>query len=256
MKLDKKVVERRVNLLRQEGIQFVTNAHVGRREDFATGHMTRIMEDRGCSIKYVDPRQLMDEYDALLLATGATKPRDLPLPGRDLLGVHFAMDYLTRNTKSGADCIGTALRQGCQNLVNFELLDRPPDQRAPNNPWPQWPRIFRVDYSHAECKARFGQDPRVYSIMSKEFLNDGRGRVCGVRTVKIDWSQPGERAPFSEVHFKAEHGKFTTSMPGVFAAGDCRRGQSLVVWAINEGRGAARAIDLFLMGASSLPSPG
>jgi glutamate synthase (NADPH/NADH) small chain len=194
---------------------------------------------------------------------------------------------------TGADCIGTSLRQGCKGLVNFELLERPPDQRAPSNPWPQWPRIYRLDYSHAECKELFGKDPRVYSILSKEFLDNGRGELAGVRTVEIDWSRPGDKAPFSEVagsekvwpadlvflsmgflgpehavsdmlaveydlrsNYRAEHGKFATSLPGVFAAGDCRRGQSLVVWAINEGRGAARAIDEFLMGSSTLPSPG
>jgi NADPH-dependent glutamate synthase beta subunit-like oxidoreductase len=172
MKLDKNVVERRVNLLRAEGVEFVTGAHVGRRDDFPVGHMTRIMEERGCPVKYVDPRQLREEHDALLLATGATQPRDLPIPGRQLRGIYFAMDYLTRNTKSlldshlsdaayvsargkdvivigggdtGADCIGTALRQGCRSLVNFELLERPPDQRGPTNPWPQWPRTYRLD---------------------------------------------------------------------------------------------------------------
>jgi NADPH-dependent glutamate synthase beta subunit-like oxidoreductase len=234
------------------------------------------------------------------------------------------MDFLTRNTKSlldanlsnghylsakgldvivigggdtGADCIGTALRHGCKSMTNFELLDRPPDQRAPNNPWPEWPRIYRVDYSHAESKERFGHDPRSFNILTKEFVDDGHGRVKGVRTVTVDWSKPAEKAPFSEVPnsekvwpadlvllatgflgpeldvgqmlgvesqrprgnwetFKADHGAFATNVPAVFAAGDCRRGQSLVVWAINEGRGAARAIDAFLMGASTLPAPG
>lgn len=319
MKLDKCVVERRINVLREEGVEFVTRAHVGRREDFVVGHMTRIMEERGCEIKYIDPNVLREEYDAVLLSTGATKPRDLPIPGRNLQGIHFAMEFLTRNTKSlldskladasyisakdkdvivigggdtGADCIGTALRHGCRSLVNFELLDRPPDRRAANNPWPQWPRIFRVDYSHAECQQHFGQDPRVYSVLSKEFVGEG-GRVTGVTTVQIDWSKPAAKAPFTEVpgterlwkgdlvflsmgflgpeqsiadmlgvecdqrsNFQAEHGKFATTLPGVFAAGDCRRGQSLVVWAINEGRGAARAIDQFLMGHSVLPAPG
>ena len=320
MKLDKDVVQRRIRLLRDEGVEFVTNAHVGRKEDFPVGHMTRIMEERGCPLRFIDPRTLLEDYNSILLATGATKPRDLPIPGRELQGIHFAMDFLTRNTKSlldselgdgafisakgkdvivigggdtGADCIGTSIRHGCRNLVNFELLDRPPDQRAPNNPWPQWPRIFRVDYSHAECKEKFGQDPRVYSLLSKEFVGDSEGRVTGVKTVQIDWSKPGEKAPFVEVpdsekiwsadlvflsmgflgpehtvssmlgveidprsNYKAEHGRFATNVPGVFAAGDCRRGQSLVVWAINEGRGAARAIDEFLMGRSVLPAPG
>jgi NADPH-dependent glutamate synthase beta subunit-like oxidoreductase len=198
---------------------------------------------------------------------------------------------------TGADCIGTSLRHGCKSLANFELLDRPPDQRAGNNPWPEWPRVYRVDYSHAETKARFGHDPRAYNILTKEFIDNGHGRVNGIRTVTVDWSKPGDKAPFSEVPgsekvwpadlvllatgflgpelpvgemlglemqrprgnwetFKADHGAFATNVPRVFAAGDCRRGQSLVVWAINEGRGAARAIDAFLMGTSALPAPG
>ncbi|MCI0491665.1 MAG: FAD-dependent oxidoreductase, partial [Planctomycetes bacterium] len=198
---------------------------------------------------------------------------------------------------TGADCIGTSLRHGCRSVVNFELLDRAPAERAPNNPWPEWPRIDRVDYSHAESKARFGHDPRVYNLLTREFVDDHRGHVKGVKTVVVDWSKPAEKAPFSEVPgseqtwpadlvllatgfvgpelvvgemlgietqrprnnwvaFKADHGSFATSVPSVFAAGDCRRGQSLVVWAINEGRGAARAIDEYLMGASTLPAPG
>jgi NAD(P)H-dependent glutamate synthase small subunit len=326
MKLDKGVVQRRIDLLAAEGVEFVTCAHVGRPEDFPSGHMTQIMQERCCPVKFIDPNKLLDEFDALLLATGATKPFDptARAPGRQLKGVHLAMDFLTRNTKSllddnlqnghylsakgldvivigggdtGADCIGTALRHGCKSMTNFELLDRPPDQRAANNPWPEWPRIYRVDYSHAESKARFGHDPRAYNILTKEFVDDGRGHVCGIKTVEVDWSKPADKAPFSELPgsektwpadlvllatgflgpelavgemlgietqrprgnwetFKADHGPFATNIPRVFAAGDCRRGQSLVVWAINEGRGAARAVDAFLMGTSTLPAPG
>ena len=325
MKLGKDVVDRRVDLLKEEGIEFVTCTHVGKKEDFASGHMTQIMEERGHEVQYVDPNELLKEYDALLMATGATKPFDPTgrCPGRDLEGIYFAMDFLTRNTKSlldselkdntyksakdldvivigggdtGADCIGTSLRHGCRSLVNFELLDVPPAERADNNPWPQWPRIYRVDYSHAEAKAKWGEDPRAYNVMTKEFVGEG-GKVTGVKTVNVDWTKPGEKAPFSEVEgsektwpadlvllatgfvgpelavgemlgletqnprgnwqtFTGEHGQFTTNLEKVFAAGDCRRGQSLVVWAINEGRGAARAIDIYLQGSSSLPAPG
>jgi NADPH-dependent glutamate synthase beta subunit-like oxidoreductase len=288
--------------------------------------MTQIMQERGCPVKFIDPNKLLEDFDALLLATGATKPFDPTSrsPGRQLKGVHLAMDFLTRNTKSllddnlqnghylsakdldvvvigggdtGADCIGTALRHGCRSMTNFELLDRPPNERAANNPWPEWPRIYRVDYSHAETKARFGHDPRAYNVLTKEFVDDGRGHVRGIKTVEVDWSKPADKAPFSEVPgsekiwpadlvllatgflgpeltvgemlgletqrprgnwetFKADHGPFATNVPRVFAAGDCRRGQSLVVWAINEGRGSARAIDAFLMGTSTLPAPG
>jgi NAD(P)H-dependent glutamate synthase small subunit len=325
MKLDKGVVQRRIDLLAAEGVEFVTCAHVGKEEEFASGHMTRIMEERGCEITYIDPNDLVADFDAVLLATGATKSFDPTgrCPGRDLTGIHLAMDFLTRNTKSllddnlrnghylsakdldvivigggdtGADCIGTSIRHGCRSVVNFELLDRPPAHRAANNPWPEWPRIYRVDYSHAEWKAKSGQDPREFNLMTKEFTGEN-GRVTGVKTVQVDWSKPAEKAPFSEVAgsekvwpadlvllatgflgpelglaeqlglatqkprgnwetFKADHGPFATTVTGVFAAGDCRRGQSLVVWAINEGRGAARAIDAYLMGASALPAPG
>ncbi|MEC7500540.1 MAG: glutamate synthase subunit beta [Planctomycetota bacterium] len=326
MKLDKQVVERRIDLLREEGIRFMPLTQIGRVEDFPDGHVNRILEERGQKIEYIDPATLQDEFDAVVLATGATRPFDptAGCPGRELSGIHLAMDFLTRNTKSlldsqlqdgaflsaadrhvvvigggdtGADCIGTSLRQGCASVVNFELLDRPPETRANNNPWPEWPRVFRIDYSHAETTARFGEDPRKYHVLTKAFVDDGAGRVAAVRTVEVDWSQPGERAPFREVQgserdwpadlvllatgfvgpekgigemlslemqnprgnwetFAAEHGSFATSCEGVFAAGDCRRGQSLVVWAINEGRGAARAVDTYLMGRSQLPAPG
>jgi glutamate synthase (NADPH) small chain len=327
MKLDKRVVERRVQQLRDEGVTFVTNAHVGKQEDFPDGHMTQIMQERGCQVKFIDPQHLVDEYDALLLCTGATKPLDptARCPGRNLVGIHYAMDFLTRNTKSlldsdladetylsargkhvivigggdtGADCIGTSLRHGAASIVNFELLAPAPTERAPNNPWPEWPRIFRIDYSHAEVAAVRGDDPREYSILTKEFVDDGHGRIKAVRTVGVDWSNPVPGgAPFTEMPgtdhewpadlvllatgfvgpelavgemlglktveprrgwltFAAEHGKFATSVEGVFAAGDCRRGQSLVVWAINEGRGAARAVDQYLMGFTYLPAPG
>ncbi len=299
MKLDKGVIQRRLDLMAGEGVAFVTGADVGRN---------------------VDPQQLLADNDAVLLATGATKPRDLPIPGRELNGVHFAMEFLSKNTKSlldsahsdgayisaqgkkvvvigggdtGTDCIGTSLRHGCNELVNFELLDRPPEDRADDNPWPQWPRIFRVDYGHEEAVERFGKDPREYCILSKEFVSDGKGNVKAIRAVKVQWTKVDGRMQMQEVpgsehlvqadlvllamgflgpehyvselfgiktdarsNYVAEHGKFTTNVAGVFAAGDCRRGQSLVVWAINEGRGAARAIDIYLEGTSILPAPG
>jgi len=299
MKLDKGVVQRRLDLMAAEGVQFVTGADVG---------------------KNVDPKKLVAENDAVLLATGATKPRDLPIPGRSLRGVHFAMEFLSANTASlldshhadgkfisaegkrvvvigggdtGCDCIGTSLRHGCSQLVNFELLDQPPEERAKDNPWPQWPRIFRSDYGHEEAAEKFGHDPRTYNILSKEFVDDGQGNVTGIKTVRVAWKVENGKMNMTEIpgseeiigadlvllamgflgpeqyvsellgietdarsNYKAQHGPFATTIPGVFAAGDCRRGQSLVVWAINEGRGAARAIDIFLRGHSSLPAPG
>jgi len=298
MKLDKSIVDRRVDLLRESGIELVTNADVG---------------------KTVDAKELRAKHDAIVLATGATNPRNLDVPGRALRGVHFAMEYLTANTRSllesglrdgryinakdkrvvvigggdtGADCIGTALRHGCKSLVNLELLDQPPAHRAADNPWPLWPKILRTDYAHEEAIARDGADPRSYAIVTKEFLEGAKGAVGRAKIVRVEWKRNGARTEMTEVpgsaeyldadlvlvamgflgpeaylaealevaldarsNYAAKHGDFATSVPGVFAAGDCRRGQSLVVWAINEGRGAARAVDIFLRGSSSLPAP-
>ncbi len=299
MKLEKSLVDRRLDILREEGVKFVTNAHVG-----------------------VDTsaQELRDDYDAMIVATGATRPRDLPIPGRELNGVHFAMEFLLQNTKSlldsgledgkyisakdkrvivigggdtGTDCIGTSLRHGCSALVNFELLPQPPEQRADDNPWPEWPNIFRVDYGHQESEAQFGKDPREFRVLSKQFLDDGQGNVTGVQTVRVEWTKDADgRWQMAEVagseqtfeadlvllamgfvgpedtlaehlglerdarsNFKADYGKYATNVEGIFVAGDCRRGQSLVVWGIAEGRGAARAVDTYLMGSSDLPAP-
>ncbi len=300
MKLSKEAVQRRVDKMSAEGIKFVTGVNVG---------------------VDLDPKELVNDNDAVLLACGATKPRDLPIPNRDAKGVHFAMEFLTANTRqsvhgetlgdgfisaegkdvivigggdTGTDCIATSLRHGCRSLVNFELLPKPPQERAPDNPWPEWPRVFRVDYGHEEAEAKFGRDPREYQILSKEFVVDDAGELAGIKTVEVEWTKdasgkwqmaevegsekqwpaqlillsmgflgPEQYIPESlgmetdpRSNFKAEHGQFATNIDKVFAAGDCRRGQSLVVWAINEGRGAARAIDLFLQGESNLPAPG
>jgi len=289
MKLEKSVVDRRVDLLRAEGIEFVTNANVG---------------------VDVSVAELLKTNDSILYTTGATQPRDLPIPGRKGAGVHFAMEFLTGNTKSyldsnhadgayisakdkkvivigggdtGTDCIGTSLRHECESLVNFELLAKPPADRADNNPWPLWPRIYRVDYGHAEAEEKFGADPRVFSVMSKSFIRDEDNQLKGVITVDVgsdlkeipgtertweadliflsmgflgpehDASDPTGLEYDERSNYKAVKGQYKTSADKVFAAGDCRSGQSLVVRAINEGREAAREIDRELMGFTQLP---
>jgi NAD(P)H-dependent glutamate synthase small subunit len=300
MKLGKDIVQRRVDLMHAEGIEFVTGADVG-----------------GSGSNAVDINDLIKENDAVLFATGATSPRNLEVPGRELNGVHFAMEFLTANTRSlldskltdgnyisatdknvivigggdtGTDCIGTSIRHGCRSLVNFELLPKPPEQRAEDNPWPLWPVIHRTDYGHEEGIERFGSDPRQYCILTKEFIGDDNGNVKAVKTIEARWSRSDGKWNMEEVagtektweadlvllsmgflgpehyvsdqvgieydsrsNYKAEYGKYATSVKGVYAAGDCRRGQSLVVWGINEGREAAREIDRDLMGTTSLP---
>ena len=296
MKLEKRLVERRVKLLAQEGVTFQVNTHVGK--DFPTA-------------------RLQNEFDATVLCGGATKARDLPIEGRQLKGIHLAMDFLLQNTKSlldsnhadgryinakgkhvvvigggdtGTDCVGTSLRHGCKSLVQFEIMARPPDDRAADNPWPQWPRIYRMDYGQEEAAAIYGADPRRYSVVTKRFIDDGAGNVKELHTVNVEWKTEGGRpvmreVPGTEKVWPAElvflamgfvgpekPGLLTelgvaldprgnvqtnadkqTSVPKLFAAGDMARGQSLIVWAIAEGRDAARGVDKFLMGETLLP---
>lgn len=296
MKLDKSLVQKRNDIMAQEGVEFRTGANIG---------------------VNVDPEEVLEGFDALLVATGSTIPRDLPVPGRDLKGVHFAMDFLTENTRSllnsglsdgkyisakgkkvivigggdtGNDCIGTSVRHGAERVVNFELLSAPATGRTEEFPWPTYPRILKSDYGHQEAEYSYGRDPREWRITTKEFIGNDDGVLTAVKTVRVEWKkEPGERPYFVEIpgseeiweadlvflamgflgpeqallkslgleadsrsNVKAEYGQYATKHPKVFAAGDCRRGQSLVVWAINEGRGAARAIDLKLMGKTNL----
>jgi glutamate synthase (NADPH/NADH) small chain len=297
MKLDKQeVLLRRVQLLEQEGVKFICNATVG---------------------ENVEPEVLMKEFDAVVLCTGATQPRDLPVEGRALKGVHFAMEFLTANTKAvlagdparsainaagkavviigggdtGTDCVGSSIRQGCKSVRQIEILPKPPLERQPDNPWPEWPKTLKVDYGQEEAAAKYGADPRTYLTTVKKFVGDASGALKEVHTVEVKWAKnekgqfiPQEQAGTEKVlpaqlvflamgflgpeqallkdlkletdprsNIKAEYGKFSTSLKGVFAAGDCRRGQSLVVWAINEGRAVARECDRYLMGSTDLP---
>ena len=295
MKLDKRSVQRRVDLLTAEGIKFVVNCEVG---------------------KSYPAEKLRTDFDAIVLCGGATQARDLPIEGRNLKGIHFAMEFLHANTKSlldskhedekyipakgkdvivigggdtGTDCVGTSMRHFCKSLVQFEILPKPPDARTSDNPWPQWPKVYKLDYGQEEAKSRCGDDPREYLINTKKFVGDSNGHVQELHTVRVEWCKDNGRfipkeIPGSERVFpaqlvllalgflgpenqlldqlgvekdprsnaKAEHGKFASSVPSIFAAGDMRRGQSLVVWAINEGRGAARECDRYLMGETAL----
>jgi glutamate synthase (NADPH/NADH) small chain len=297
MKLDKQIVQRRIDLLAKEGITFKTNTEIG---------------------VDLSAQELLDNFDATVLATGATAPRDLPVPGREFQGIHFAMEFLHANTKSlldsnlndgqyinakdkdvivigggdtGTDCVGTSMRHGCRSLTQFEILPQPPMERASNNPWPQWPKVYMMDYGQEEAAAKFGGDPRRYCIMTKNFEKDENGQVKSLQTMQIEWVSgdngrlmpkelPGTQKEYpaqlvllamgflgpeakiaeqlnlvrdERSNYKAAYHRYNTSIKGVFAAGDCRRGQSLIVWAINEGREAARECDRYLMGSTQLP---
>ena len=295
--LEKSVVQRRVDLMAEEGVIFKTNTEIG---------------------KELPAEILTRDFDAVVICTGATKPRDLDIPGRELKGIHFAMEFLHANTKSlldsnledgnyisakdkdvivigggdtGTDCVATSMRHGCNSLFQFEILGKPPLQRAPENPWPQWPRVYELSYGQEEAKAIFGDDPRHYQISTVKFVGDDKGNVKELHTVDIKWGKndkghltmfdiPGTEKvwPAQQVflalgflgpeqplieelnvdtgprsNIRAEYGKYMTNIEGVFAAGDARRGQSLIVWAINEGREAARECDRYLMGSTDLP---
>ncbi|MFO1476158.1 MAG: glutamate synthase small subunit [Verrucomicrobiota bacterium] len=297
MKLDKElVVLRRIKQLEAEGVKFVCNTDVG---------------------TTLPAEQVMKDFDAVVLCTGATVPRDLPIDGRKLKGIHFAMEFLTANTRAllnqkrngefisaegkdvvvigggdtGTDCVGTSIRHGCRSLVQVEILPKPPLERAKDNPWPEWPKVYKMDYGQEEAAKKFGADPRVYLTTATKFEDDGRGQVKAVHTVEVRWER-NEKGQFipknvpgtekvlpaqlvllamgflgpeqklldalkldrdARSNVKADFEKYHTNIKGVFAAGDCRRGQSLVVWAFNEGRGVARECDRYLMGRTDLP---
>jgi glutamate synthase (NADPH/NADH) small chain len=297
MKLPETVVQRRVDLMAEEGIEFETGTEIG---------------------TDLEATELTENYDAVILACGATNPRDLDIEGRDLNGIHFAMDFLHGNVErllhsngeakeyisaedknvivigggdTGTDCVSTSMRHECKSLTQFEILPKPPDSRGDDNPWPEWPNIYTIDYGQEEAKARFGDDPREYQVMTKKFTGSDKGEIQKLHTVEIEWTtdEDGKKVPKEiegtekvweadlillalgflgpETHLleqldierdertnaRAAHGDYRTNIDGVFAAGDMRRGQSLIVWAINEGRGAARECDRYLMGDTELP---
>lgn len=296
MKLEKEIVQRRVDLMAAEGVEFIVSTEIG---------------------KDLPAKKLVEDFDSVILCCGATKPRDLPVEGRDLKGVHFAMEFLTINTQgllelkdvtafetaaknkhvvvigggdTGTDCVGTSVRHGCSSVTQLEIMPRPPEERAADNPWPEWPKVYKLDYGQEEAKEVFGEDPRKYLTMTKRFIGDDAGNLKSIEICDIEWQEKDGRYSPVEVedsqreipaqsaflamgflgpedtiaeelglerdsrsNIQAEYGRFSTNIEGVFAAGDVRRGQSLVVWAINEGRAAARECDRFLMGETSLP---
>lgn len=292
MKLPKAMVDRRVELLAAEGVTFVTDTEVG---------------------KTLPTEQLRGEFDAVVLCGGATRPRDLAVEGRELKGVHFAMDFLTASQKSlldsgfangdfisaeglnvvvigggdtGTDCVGTSLRHGCKSLVQLEIMPQPPQERAADNPWPQWPKVYKLDYGQEEAAAIFGDDPRRYAVSTRRLIGDENGRVRAIEIVEIRRTngkfeevpgtvreipadlvllamgfvgpEPGGLLMELGVDLDARGNvavdpNMMSSVPGVFSAGDMSRGQSLIVWAIAEGRDAAKGVDKYLMGSTKLP---
>ena len=297
MKLEKQVIERRTELMRAEGVTFVTNADVGNN---------------------VSADEILSGFDAAVLCCGSSNPRDIKAEGRDANGIYFAVDFLRSTTKSlldsnlsdgkyisakdknvviigggdtGNDCVGTSVRHGCKSVVQIEMMPKLPDERAENNPWPEWPRVCKTDYGQEEAAAVFGSDPRIYETTVKEFIKDENGSLCAVKTVKLKFEtdpESGRRVPREiegseqvipcelcliaagflgcqsyvaeafgvelnqRTNIKTENGKFSTNVEKVFTAGDMHIGQSLVVRAIREGRDAARAVDEYLMGYTNL----
>ena len=297
MKLEKHIIDRKINIMKQEGVEFITGVNVG---------------------VDVPAQKIIDEYDSVILACGASNPRDINVPSRELKGIMFAVDFLTETTKSllnsnlqdnnytsakdknviiigggdtGNDCVGTSVRHGAKSVLQLEMMPKLPDTRAENNPWPEWPRVCKTDYGQEEAIAVFGHDPRVYQTTVKEFISDENGNVCKAILVKLSFTKNDEtgRMQMSEVegseyivdvdlvliaagflgsqqyvtdafgvevnqrtNVKTESGKYQTNVDKVFVAGDMHRGQSLVVWAIREGREVAKEVDTALMGYSNL----
>lgn len=297
MKLEKQVIDRRVDIMKAEGVEFVTGTNVG------------------IDIK---PVRLMREYDAVILACGASNPRDIKVPGRESKGIYFAVDYLTMVTKSllnsnlqdgkipavkdkkvmvigggdtGNDCVGTSIRLGAASVIQLEMMPKAPDTRADDNPWPEWPKICKTDYGQEESIALFGHDPRVYQTTVKEFIGDEKGNVCKAVLVRLEFKKDEEtgrvnmcEVPGSEYiedvdlvliaagflgsqeyvtkafgvdvdgrsNVATAPGDYKTSKEKIFVAGDMHRGQSLVVWAIREGRDVSKTVDKYLMGYTNL----
>ena len=297
MKLEKQIIDRKINVMKEEGVTFVTGANVGKNYKAA---------------------KLLKEYDSIVLACGASNPRDINVPGRDAEGIYFAVDFLKSTTKSllnsnledgnyisakdkhvivigggdtGNDCVGTAIRHGCASVTQLEMMPKLPEKRAENNSWPEWPRILKTDYGQEEAIAVFGHDPRIYQTTVKEFVKDESGKLVKAILVSLKAEKNPETGRMSMVpvegsekevpadlvliaagflgaqayvadafgvelnartNVATEAGKYATNVEKVFTAGDMHRGQSLVVWAIHEGRDVAKEVDKYLMGYTNL----
>lgn len=297
MKLEKQIIDRKIRVMEEEGVTFVTNADIG---------------------KDIKPEKIIKEYDRVVLACGAANPRDIKAEGRDAKGIYFAVDFLTAATKSlldsdfkdkkyistkdkdvviigggdtGNDCVGTSIRFGCKSVTQIEMMPKAPDERAENNPWPQWPKVCKTDYGQEEAIAVFGHDPRIYEATVKEFQKDKNGNLKAVKIVKLSWEKNPEngRMEMKEIlgseqvlpcqvcliaagflgsqkyvtdafgveinertNVKTAQGKYATSVPNVFVAGDMHSGQSLVVKAIREGRECAQEVDESILGYTCL----
>ena len=323
MKLEKQIIDRRIDVMKKRGIKFVLNTEVATgkasakavcpKDDQMTGYL------KNKNLKYVKAEDLLKEYDAVVLACGAANPRDIKAPGRDAKGIYFAVDFLKTTTMSlvnsgfadkqfvnckgknvlvigggdtGNDCVGTAVREGAVSVTQLEMMPKAPDTRTPDNPWPEWPKICKTDYGQQEAIAVYGHDPRIYETTVKEFIKDKDGNVKAAKCVKLDWKKNPEtgRMTMTEIEgseyivdcdvvliaagflgcqtYVAESfgvelnertnvktpcpNSYTTNVPKVFVAGDMHRGQSLVVWAIREGREAAMAVEELLLGYTNL----
>jgi glutamate synthase (NADPH/NADH) small chain len=323
MKLEKHVIDRKIQYMEKRGIKFVLNTEVATGKHTAKSPYPKDDPINAClknpAQKYVKAEELLAEYDAVVLACGASNPRDIKAVGREAKGIYFAVDFLKTTTKSllnsgfedklfidckgknvlvigggdtGNDCVGTAVREGAANVTQLEMMPKLPDTRAENNPWPEWPRICKTDYGQQEAIAVYGHDPRIYETTVKEFIKDKEGNVTAAKCVKLDWQKDAETGRMNMVEIPDSEyiidcdvvliaagflgcqtyvadsfgvelnprtnvktpcpGEYTTNVPKVFTAGDMHRGQSLVVWAIREGREAAMAVDSMLIGYTNL----
>ncbi len=320
MKLEKHIIERKLDIMKQEGVEFITNANVGGSKNILpnVSDNDEMVKYLTSNAEYIKADKLTKEYDSIILTCGASNPRDIKVQGRDSKGIYFAVDFLKTTTKSlldsefkdnnyintkgkkvlvigggdtGNDCVGTSVREGAISVVQLEMMPKPPVCRANDNPWPEWPKVLKTDYGQEEAISVYGNDPRIYETTVKEFIKDKNGNVKKAKCIKLQWKKDEKtgRIGMSEItgseyevecdvvliatgflgteeyvakafgvelnertNVKTKGNSYETDVPKVFVAGDMRRGQSLVVWAIHEGREVAKAVDTKLMGYTNL----